>query len=224
MSKTRGLFKRMSMYNAEKARNLVDAMLMSTKEIGWDSNHQLIVNGKVYHGTDIVRLITHVMSPADPGFKKPIGLNVFVKALKKIGLEPDYVKNKDIKRILRTNSQSDEDDEELFTDNSSNEEDEDDNDNDTMYESNESDIDSCNETDDSMNECSASSDEYNNQSDSHDVDDNVDNSETNVSEDDIFDDDGVDDTDGNNRCRQKYNWKSISASEDESETNLSEYN
>ena len=57
MSKTFALFKRMSPYLAEKARNLIDAMLLSTGDIGWDSQQQLIVNGRVYHDTDIVRLI-----------------------------------------------------------------------------------------------------------------------------------------------------------------------
>ncbi len=43
MSKTFALFKRMSLYLAEKARNLIDAMLLSTEEIGLDSQQQLIV-------------------------------------------------------------------------------------------------------------------------------------------------------------------------------------
>ena len=153
MSKTRGLFRRMSPYNAEKARNLIDAMLMSTKEIGWDSEQQLIVNGKVHHGTDIVKLISYVMSPADQEFKKPLGLKIFVKALKKIGLEQDYVKNKDVKRMLRKNSYSD--DEESFTDDSDNqdvnESEDDDNDDESMDESAESDVDSYDENRDSMN-------------------------------------------------------------------------
>ena len=48
MSKTVALFKRMSPYLAEKARNLIDAMLLSSEEIGWDSQQQLIVNNRVY--------------------------------------------------------------------------------------------------------------------------------------------------------------------------------
>ena len=40
MSKTFALFKRMSPYLAAKARNLIDAMLLSTEEIGWDSQQQ----------------------------------------------------------------------------------------------------------------------------------------------------------------------------------------
>ena len=46
MSKTFALFKRMSPYLAEKARNSIDAMLLSTEEIGWDSQKQLIVNDR----------------------------------------------------------------------------------------------------------------------------------------------------------------------------------
>ena len=65
MSKTFALFKRMSPYLAEKARNLIDAMLLSTEEIGWDGQQQLIVNWRVYHNTDIVRLIAYVISLAN---------------------------------------------------------------------------------------------------------------------------------------------------------------
>ena len=39
MSKRLALFKRMSPYLAEKAKNLIDAMLFSTEEIGWDTNN-----------------------------------------------------------------------------------------------------------------------------------------------------------------------------------------
>ena len=69
MSKTYTLFKRMSPHLAKKARNLVDAMLMSNNEIGWDSEYQLIVNRKVYHGSDIVKscplLITNLENQLD---------------------------------------------------------------------------------------------------------------------------------------------------------------
>ena len=229
MSKTRGLFKRMSPYNADKARNLVDAMLMSTKDIGWDSNHQLIVNGRVYHNTDIVRLIGHVMSPADDEFKKPIGLKVFVEALRKIGLEPDYVKNKDVKRMLRRNSYVQEDGEELSTDSSDIEEEdcsEDEEDDESMDKTNESDAESYDENEDSMNECNDSDDAFDNQSDTYvdsdddgytdSVNDGNDNEDSNDA-----DNDNIDDVIRNNAVRGKtrYNWKSISVSDDEYETN-----
>jgi len=110
MSKTFALFMRMSPYLAEKARNLIDAMLLSTEEIGWDSQQQLIVNGRVYHDTDIVRLIAYIMSPANSISVKPIGLQVFISALRKIGLESDYVINQNVKRFLRKNNQSNNDD------------------------------------------------------------------------------------------------------------------
>ena len=109
MSKTFALFKRMSPYLAEKARNLIDAMLLSTEEIGWDSQQQLKANGRFYHDTDIVRLIAYVMSPADSISVKPIGLQVFISTLRKIGLESDYVINQNVKRFLRKNNQSNDD-------------------------------------------------------------------------------------------------------------------
>ena len=59
-------------------RNLIDAMLLSTEEIG---------------DTNIVRLIANVTSPADSISVKPIGFKGFISALRKIGLESNYVIN-----------------------------------------------------------------------------------------------------------------------------------
>ena len=238
MSKTRGLFRRMSPYNAEKARNLIDAMLMSTKEIGWDSEQQLIVNGKVYHGTDIVKLIAYVMSPADKEFKKPLGSKIFVRALKKIGLEQDYVKNKDVKRMLRTNSYSDDDDEDSFTDDSDNrdadESEDDDNYDESMDESAESDVGSYDENRDSTNECNVSCDEYSNQRDDYSDggDISVENDDGNDSEEIVLNkndnSEEVDTPDTDNEIQDndktRYNWKSISVSDDESNASLTEHN
>ena len=107
MSKTYPLFKRMPLYLPKKVRNLVDAMLMSKNEIGWDCEHQLIVDRRVHHGSDIVKLLSYVMPPADNKFRKPIGkkkLEAFTAALKKIDLESDYVVNPDIKKVLAKNN------------------------------------------------------------------------------------------------------------------------
>ena len=173
MSKTYTLFKRMSPHLAKKARNLVDAMLMSNNEIGWDSEYQLIVNRKVYHGSDIVKLISYVMSPADNKFKKPIGLKAFTEALEQIGLEADYVVNPDVKKVLAKNNGSDSENEELLDVHSESREDE------TGDES-----------------CySGDGDE-----DSNDIDDGT----------------------RNHITKQKYDWKTVSGSENESETSENE--
>ena len=57
----------------------------------------MIVNRRVHHGSDIVKLISCVMSPDDNKFGKPIGLKTFTTALEKIGLESDYVVNAPVK-------------------------------------------------------------------------------------------------------------------------------
>ena len=101
---------------------MIDAMLLSTEEIGWDSKQKLIVNRKFYHEKLIVRLIAYVLSQADTIFEKPIGLKVFILALKKIGLESDYVINQEVKRMLRKNNQSTDDNKESTDGNSEDEE------------------------------------------------------------------------------------------------------
>ena len=100
MSKTYAIYRRMSPLLARSAKNLIDAMLMSNDDIGWDNDQQLIVDGRVYYGTDIVKLIGYVMSPADNDFKEPNGLKIFIQALKKIGLESEYVENRNVKMAL----------------------------------------------------------------------------------------------------------------------------
>ena len=105
MSKTYALFRRMSPFLAKRAKNLIDAMLMSNEDISWDKDQQLIADGKVYYGTDMVELIRHVMSPDTDNYK-PEGLKVFVTALKKIGLESEYVDNYDVKLALESDSES----------------------------------------------------------------------------------------------------------------------
>ena len=57
----------MSPYLKEKARISINAILLSieeTEEIGLDSQQQFIVNGRVHHDTNIVRLINYGMYPA----------------------------------------------------------------------------------------------------------------------------------------------------------------
>ena len=110
MTKTFTLFKRMSLYLAEKAINLIDATLLSTEEIGWDSQQQLIVNGRIYHDTDIVILTAYVMFSAGSISVKLIGFKVCISALGKIGLELNYVIKQNVKRFLRKNNQLNDDD------------------------------------------------------------------------------------------------------------------
>ena len=140
----------MSPYLAHKSRNLVDALLMSADDIGWDSERQLIVDGRVYYGTDIVRLIAYVMSPDDTDFEEPMGLKVFIAALERIGLESDYVVNHHVKRALRKHNVSDNEDNETsneFDDDSTDENEDDDDDDDDDDDSNNTSCDSENNID-----------------------------------------------------------------------------
>ena len=190
MSKTFVLFKRMSPYLAEKARNLIDAMLLSTEEIGWDSQQQLIVNGRVYHDTDIVRLIAYIMSPANSISVKPIGLQVFISALRKIGLESDYVINQNVKRFLRKNNQSNDDDTES-TDHDSEDEKE--------YET--SDHNDSNLDDEEDGEAMDDLDDTNDDDGSCYEDDGCNSN--------VEDDSGQDEEPVSNDMHRKYDWKSM---------------
>ena len=221
MSKTFALFERMYPSLAEKARNLIDAMLLSTEEIGWDSQQQLIVNGRVYHDTDIVRLIAYIMSPADSISVKPIGLQVFISALRKIGLESDYVINQNVKRFLKKNNQSNDDDTESTDHDSEDEKEyETSNHNDSNLEDEEDDeaMDDLDYTDDD-NDSRYEDDDCNSnvEDDDGDFDGkvNIDSEE----EDENYDSGQDKEPVSNDRMRE-YDWKSISDSDNESVPSL----
>ena len=95
-------------YHVLKARTLINAMLLSTKEIGWDSQQQLIVDRRVYHDIVILRLIAYVMSPANTTHSSERGLIppfIFdpplldIPPLKKISSSPPLF-NKNFRRGL----------------------------------------------------------------------------------------------------------------------------
>ena len=218
MSKTFALFKRMSPYLAEKARNLIDAMLLSTEEIGWDSQQQLIVNGRVYHDTDIVRLIAYIMSPANSISVKPIGLQVFISALRKIGLESDYVINQNVKRFLRKNNQSNNDDTES-TDHDSEDEKEyetsDYNDSNLDEEEDGEAMDDLDYTNDDDDSCYEDDDCSNHVKDDDDGDFDGKVNTDSEKEDESYDS-GLDMKPVSNGMMREYDWKSISDSDNES--------
>ena len=222
MSKTFALFKRMSPYLAEKARNLIDAMLLSTEEIGWDSQQQLIVNGRVYHDTDIVRLIAYIMSPANSISVKPIGLQVFISALRKIGLESDYVINQNVKRFLRKNNQSNDDDTES-TDHDSEDEKEyetsDYNDSNIDEEEDGEAMDDLDYTNDDDDSCYEDDDCNSNVEDDDDGDFDGKVNTDSEEEDENYDSDQDKEAVFNDRMRE-YDWKSISDSDNESVPSL----
>ena len=214
MSRTFALSKRMSPYLAEKAVNLIDAMLLSTEEMGWDSQQKLIVNGRVYHDIDIVRLIAYVMSPADSISIKPIGLKVFISALRKIGLGTDYVINQHMKRFLRKTNQLNDDD----TESINNSEDE------KGYETSDHDDNNVEDDDDEDGEAMDGYDDTNDDDDScyrdedgntedDDDDDNDGNINNDSEEDDEYYDSTQDEEPVSSNMLGEYDWKSISDSD-----------
>ena len=200
-------------YHVLKARTLINAMLLSTKEIGWDSQQQLIVDRRVYHDIVILRLIAYVMSPADSISVKPIGLQVFISTLRKIGLESDYVINQNVKRFLRKNNQSnddhnsaDEKEYETSDHNDSNVTDDDDEDGEAMddYDDTNDDDDSCYEIEDGNGNTE--------DDDDGDYDGSV---NTGGEEEDENYDSAHDEESVSNDMLGEYDWQSISNSDNE---------
>jgi len=181
----------------------------------------LIVNGRVYHDTDIVRLIAYIMSPANSISVKPIGLQVFISALRKIGLESNYVINQNAKRFLKKNNQSN-DDATKSTDHDSEDEKEYEtsNHNDSNLEDEEDDegMDDLDYTDDDNDSCYEDDDCNSNvEDDDGDFDGKV---NTDSEEEDENYDSGQDKEPVSNDMMRGYDWKSISDSDNESEPSL----
>ena len=85
-----------------RAREILDAILCSGNKIGWDRGQRLRVDGRTYPKTNITDMIEYVLTP--PGGEdnaynlKPKYINIFTKALKRIGLEPHWIVNENVKK------------------------------------------------------------------------------------------------------------------------------
>ena len=95
----------------DDAEEILHTIECSNENIDWDDDYRLIVNGRTYYHTDMIELVSYLMYPVDDRLEKPRGLDIFVDALKDVGLDSKWVKNEDIIEEL-----DDEDDIEIETD------------------------------------------------------------------------------------------------------------
>ena len=108
MSKLYSILSKLPASLYEDAQSILDAMLISKNLIGWDADLRLIVNDRVFPRTNIADLLAHVLYPYDSNIDDPPGFEIFVNALKSIGLESEWVQNDIAKEILENANSSEE--------------------------------------------------------------------------------------------------------------------
>ena len=87
----------------KNATQILHAILCNTDILNWKENTlEIIVNSRPMRNTNIVDLIQYILSSEDEGVPKPFGLEEFVEALKRTGLESEWVKNEAIADELDT--------------------------------------------------------------------------------------------------------------------------
>jgi hypothetical protein len=99
-----------------RSKPLIDAMLLSQKAMSWDPKLRLVVDETAISDTDIVQLIMHAIR-RQSGEDAPNGFEEFVHGLKRIGVEPEWVKDEYAQEILSAiSSDEDEDDDDTSDD------------------------------------------------------------------------------------------------------------
>jgi len=74
------------------------------KLLSWNNKLQLIIDGRAIPNTNIVELVEYILYPeGDENADLPPGFDTFIKALKGIGLESQWVRNERVIEALDNN-------------------------------------------------------------------------------------------------------------------------
>ena len=88
---------------------VLHAISCGTKLMDWNRRYRLLINERVVPDTNIVELIRYALYPSEHDANEPRGLDAFVRGLKTIGLEAQWVRNRHVIDELEA-SESDIDD------------------------------------------------------------------------------------------------------------------
>ena len=80
----------------DDAEELLHTIECSYSNIDWDDEYHLIVDGRMYYRTNMIELVSYLLYPVDYRLARPKGIDIFVDALKDIGLDSKWVKNEDV--------------------------------------------------------------------------------------------------------------------------------
>jgi len=84
----------------QRAKPIVDAMLISKSLLRWNRDFELVIKDDIIPNTNVPELISHALLPINMKDRPPNGFSKFVKVLAILGLESQYVENEYAEEIL----------------------------------------------------------------------------------------------------------------------------
>ena len=79
------------------AEEILHSIICSSDHLDWkEDSMEIKIDGRVVRGSNIIDLVQYLLYPEDANIAEPSALFEFVKALKMIGLEPDWVCNEKV--------------------------------------------------------------------------------------------------------------------------------
>ena len=82
---------------------VLHAISCSRQLLSWNNQLQLVVHNRSVPRTNIVELVQYILYPESKDTSQPRGFDVFLEALKEIGLESQWVRNETVINALDNN-------------------------------------------------------------------------------------------------------------------------
>ena len=73
------------------------------KLLSWNKKLELVVDNRPISNTNIIELTQYILYPEDDDTDPPTGFERFVEELKRVGLEPQWVRNESVIKALENN-------------------------------------------------------------------------------------------------------------------------
>ena len=82
---------------------VLHAISCSRQLLSWNNQLQLVIHNRSVPRTNIVELVQYILYPESKDTSQPRGFDVFLEALKEIGLESQWVRNETVINALDNN-------------------------------------------------------------------------------------------------------------------------
>ena len=82
---------------------VLQAISCSRQLLSWNNQLQLVIDNRSVPRTNIVELVQYILYPESKDTSQPRGFEVFLDALKEIGLESQWVRNETVINALDNN-------------------------------------------------------------------------------------------------------------------------
>ena len=82
---------------------VLHAISCSRQILSWNNQLQLVIHNRSVPRTNIVELVQYILYPESKDTSQPRGFEIFLEALKEIGLESQWVRNETVINALDNN-------------------------------------------------------------------------------------------------------------------------